>query len=122
MCRDENLELIKILLSKTTKNESKDLSFKIDETRRTASLFNSNENISELIIPRTVQHESTEYLITSISGININIERINFTEDSAIKTIYKYAFSHSKIREIFIPSQVQKYGKMHLVLYKSKKS
>ena len=111
-CRDCNLELIKILLGKTIKNESLDLSFKIDETSQTASLFNSNENVSELNIPRTVQHENTEYLITSISGINANtkrnIERINFTEDSAIKTIYNYAFSNSNIEEILIPSKVSK--------------
>ena len=67
-CRKGDFELIKIYLSKTIENDSESLKFKIDETNRTASLFKLSGHYEEIIIPRTVEHESVEYLITSICG------------------------------------------------------
>ena len=59
-CRASDVELIKILLSETIEKASEGLTFKIDSTNETASLFNANDDIEELIIPRTVEHNSTE--------------------------------------------------------------
>ena len=106
-CKEGNLEIIKILLSKTIKNSTNTLTFKIDETNQTASLFKVNENIEELIIPRTVKHKSTEYLITSILGISYNIKTIKFSENSAVKTFYGFAFEFSKIKEIYFPANYE---------------
>ena len=69
-CQIGDLELIEIYLSETIENESKDLTFKINKTKKTASLFKINDRqIQQIIVPRTVNHESTEYLITSICWI-----------------------------------------------------
>ena len=55
-CKEGDVELIKIYLGEKIENESKDLIFKIDKTNQTASLFKVNNNIEELIIPRTITH------------------------------------------------------------------
>ncbi|KAK8849998.1 hypothetical protein M9Y10_018592 [Tritrichomonas musculus] len=83
-CQKGDIGLIKIYLSKCVQNEKQELTFKINETTKTASLFKVNTNISQLTIPRTIQYESTEYLITSITGTNRDIKTINFVEDSGI--------------------------------------
>ena len=61
-----DFELIKIFLNETIKNESPSLAFKIDKANKTASLMNNYNDSEFLVIPRTVKHESTDYLITSI--------------------------------------------------------
>ena len=110
-CSKFDTELIKIYLSKTIKNDSKTLKFKIDQTNQTASLFKVKNKITEVVIPRTVRHESTEYLITSISGACIDIKTIKFVEDSAIETIYDNAFTGSNIEEIYFPSSLKELKK-----------
>ena len=50
-----DLDLNKILLSETTQNASKDLTYKIDKMNHIASLFKVNQNLENLIIPRTVK-------------------------------------------------------------------
>ena len=105
-CRDCDLELIKICLSETIEDESKNLTFKIDKTNKTASLFNVNDKIEDLFIPRTINHESTDYLITSITGICRNIKSLKFSEDSAVKTIYGNVFSFSHIEELYFPESL----------------
>ena len=102
-CERGDLELIKIYLNETIKNESQDMIFKIDKTNNTASLFRVNTKNDLLIIPRSVNHESIDYLITSISGINFRFKSLNFAEDSAVKTIYGYAFENSLLNEIYFP-------------------
>ena len=102
-CKEGDIELIKIYLSEKIENDSKDLTFKIDKTNKTASLFNANDNIKELIIPRTVTHEFTDYLITSISGNLLYAQTIIFFEDSAVKTIYRNALFCSGIEKIYFP-------------------
>ncbi|KAK8842998.1 hypothetical protein M9Y10_025185 [Tritrichomonas musculus] len=106
-CRTGDLELIKILLSETIEKSREGLTFKIDSTNETASLFNAYDDIEELIIPRTVEHNSTEYLITSIYRTGLNIKTIKFSEDSAVKTIYKNAFCDSRIEEVYFPENLR---------------
>ena len=104
-CLQGDIDLIKIYLSETIQTE--DLTFKIDRTTKTASLFQVSSNISQIIIPRTVQHKSIEYLITSITGTNRDIKTVKFAEDSAVNAIYFRAFSRSKINEIQFPSSLK---------------
>ena len=90
LCMKGDVDLIKIYLNETVEDEFKDFSFKIDKTNQTASLFEVKKNARQIIIPRSIKHESTEYLITSISGIwNDTISKIKFVEDSAVKTFHK---------------------------------
>ena len=106
VCREGGLELIKILLSETIENDSKDFLFKIDKTNKAASLFKVNQKLEHLNIPRTVQHNMNEYLVTSISNIKSKIKTIEFEEDSAIKTIYGNSFNDSDVEEIYLPKSL----------------
>ena len=106
-CRKGDIELIKICLSETVHNDSKDLTFKIDKTNKTASLFQVSSKIDHLVIPRIIKLESTDYLITSIIDIGSFIKSLYFVEDSAVKTIYGSQFSFSVcIEEMFIPASL----------------
>ncbi|KAK8834969.1 hypothetical protein M9Y10_018671 [Tritrichomonas musculus] len=107
-CSEGDLDLIKIYLSETIENESKDFTFKIDRKNQTASLFKVNCDIEEVIVPRTVKYESTDYLITSISGTSENVSIIKFVKDSKVKTIYRFAFPYdSNIEEIYFPDSLK---------------
>ena len=59
-----------------------------------------------LIVPRTVKHESTDYLITSICGTNDDIETLKFVENSTVKTIYPPSIQFLDIKEIHIPASL----------------
>ena len=107
-CKYGDLDLIKIYLSETVENNSHELQFKIDSTNRTASLIKVRDDIIEAVIPRTVEHESVEYLITSITGTSQKIKTLKFVEDSAVKTIYRHAFPYSsQIEEVNFPTSVK---------------
>ena len=107
-CRECDLDLIKILLCETIVDDSKRIFYKIDKTNKTASLFQVDGYGNSITIPRTVKHESTDYLITSISKCHYSVEYIEFAEDSAIDTIYRGAFVNSKISELNIPASLKK--------------
>lgn len=89
-----DIELIKIYLSETIKNETGDLTFKIDKRNKTASLYkiNNEKKDDDFIISRTIKHEREEYLITSICRCqNFNINRVKFDTNP-----------HNSIRIFFI--------------------
>ena len=65
-CRKCDLELIQIYLNKRISDETKSVEFKIDETKRTTSLFKDNTCNEEFVIPRTIEHESVEYLTNNL--------------------------------------------------------
>ena len=110
-CRKGDVELIKIYLCETIEPDSKKILFKIDRTNQTASLFKIKKSslfyIQEFV-PRTVRYESTDYLITSISGTCISLGIIEFAEDSAVRKIYRNAFPYlSRIEEINLPASLE---------------
>ena len=106
-CMEGDLEMIKIFLNETIEDSTNTFIFKIDKTNQTASLFRIERKVEEVNIPRIVEHESTEYFITSIIGTCRNIKTIKFCKDSAVKTFYKNAFSKSKIEEIYFPDSLK---------------
>ena len=96
-CREGDLELIKILLSETIEDGSKNFFIKIDKTNKTASFYGFNQSSYDLIIPRTIKHDNNDYLVTSICGLHgiVNILeklKIKFEEESSVSTIYGHAF------------------------------
>ena len=106
-CANGDLDLIKIYLSETIYNDSKDMSFKIDKQNHTASLFKIHITPQQITIPRTVKYESTDYLITSICGLmTFCTKTIKFVEDSAVKTIYGYVFSDKGFEELHFPASL----------------
>ena len=106
-CQDGDLELIKILLSETIQNDSKDLTFKIDKTKQTASLFKVKADTKHLIIPRIIKHGPIDYLITSITCIDFYVKTVKFLDDSAVKTIYRGAFSGIHLEELYFPASLK---------------
>lgn len=92
-------------------DDSKTLKFKIDRTNKTASLFQVDDEIKDLYVPRSIEHESTEYVITSICRIGSPIVTIEFSEDSEVKIIYRTAISFLKIKEIHLPKSLQEIKK-----------
>ena len=107
-CKLGDADLIKIYLSETIQNDTKDLTFQIDKISKTASLIKVRYSNKKHIITRTIQYESTEYLITSVTGIYGDINTINFAEDSAINTFYFGALSYSGLEEIYFPASLKK--------------
>ena len=112
-CNIGYLEPIEIYLSETIENESNDMKFKINKTNKTASLFKiNNKQIEHLIVPRTVKHESDEYLVTSICWLGeeeespSKIKTIKFEENSSVNTIYQVAFAFSNVEEIYFPNSL----------------
>lgn len=92
-----DLALLKILLSESVFNDSKDFMFKIDKENKTASLFKISVQTDHVIITRSFQYESEEYLITSVCNSrslnNSEIKIIEFDSNLAVRTIYSGAFS-----------------------------
>ena len=70
-------------------------------------MFKVKNEVEEVNIPRTVEHESIEYLITSIIGTGNSVKTIKFSEDSAVKTFYKDSFLTSQIEEIYFPTSLR---------------
>ncbi|KAK8843171.1 hypothetical protein M9Y10_025368 [Tritrichomonas musculus] len=112
-CQKGDLELIKIYLSETI--TINDFIFKIDRENQTASFFYLNDYlITDLVIPRTVRYESTDYLITSLTGIGFGnyeyyeLTTLKFAKDSSVETIYQHIFSNfSSLKEIYFPESLK---------------
>ena len=95
------------MLSETIQNDSKDLTFKIDKTKQTASLFKVKADTKHLIIPRSIKHGPIDYLITSITCIDFYVKTVKFLDDSAVKTIYRGAFSGIHLEELYFPASLK---------------
>ena len=112
VCEAGDHELIKILLSETIEDDSKNYLFKIDKTNKTASFYGFKHKLSDFVIPRTVKYKNDDYLIPSISDLHwsliytIDSLNVKFEEDSAVSTFHRYALSHSNIEEIYFPESL----------------
>lgn len=85
------------------------LVYSINEEEKTASVIGYKSKKKELIIPRSIEHESNEYLITSISKYAFNsskVKSISFEYNSELRTIEEDAFVGSLITKISIPASV----------------
>ncbi|KAK8852946.1 hypothetical protein M9Y10_017942 [Tritrichomonas musculus] len=107
------LDLIKILLCETIEDDSKGLTFKIDKINKTASLIEIDRKLDDVIIPRTINHELNEFLVTSICILKYHDDdfgsqnkTIKFEEDSAVRTIYRSPFLCSRVEEIYFPESL----------------
>lgn len=98
-----------------TITEKSGLSYKINQNDFTAQITKS-EVEGNLFIPRSIFHQSQEYVITEINKnsfqYNDHIESIEFSKDSRLRSIGEYAFAFSSLKSISIPSTVKelKYG------------
>lgn len=87
------------------------LLYELNENDLTAKIIGCQTTDQIIIIPRSVFHQSHEYIITNISKgsfkQNKSVITIKFPEDSELRSISKGAFYDSNIKEITIPSKLE---------------
>ena len=100
---------MKFLKFMITTNQA-NLRYLLNKTNHTATIVGSNEEENDFIVPRSIEYESQEYLITSIGErsfcSNHSIYSIYFSDDSCLETIEERAFSHSSLNFIQLPSSL----------------
>ncbi|KAK8861169.1 hypothetical protein M9Y10_012864 [Tritrichomonas musculus] len=81
----------------------------LNEDDKTANVIDNDKACHEIIIPRSIEYEEEEFIITAIkenSFKNSKITSINFPIDSELKIIAKDAFTDSELKQIWISSSV----------------
>lgn len=107
-CLKENVKLVDLLTRK--KVQQNGLLYVLNEKEGTAGVFRNLTDKNEVIIPRSIEYESKEFIVTTIhenSFKNSNkIESIDFPQDSNLSIIEEYAFLNSSLKKISIPASV----------------
>lgn len=87
------------------------LIYLFNEKNLTAEITSSLDISGDIIIPRSINNNSQEYLITSIQKNALNnchtLRSISFPENSAVNTISYGAFYLSSITYLHIPASVE---------------
>ena len=89
--------------------EQNELIFSLNEEDKTASIIGCKYPEKEICIPRSINHESQEFVIKSIKEgafRNSRFESLCFSPDSELQVIEKSAFASSSLKNLFIPSTV----------------
>ncbi|KAK8892760.1 hypothetical protein M9Y10_030001 [Tritrichomonas musculus] len=111
--KKENEKMVDLLTKKEIKHES-GLSFALNEHDKTAGVFKIFLSKKSYFIPRSVNYENEEYLVTTIHESvfqKSDAQTIIFDSNSELKTIEKYAFGCTEIASITIPRHVRSIGK-----------
>ena len=86
------------------------LLFTLNDDKMTAGIKGLNSNLKDIFIPKTINIDSKEYIITSILENafenNSTIKTVRFSEDSELQIIGKRAFYNSSLVTITIPRTV----------------
>lgn len=87
------------------------LHFILNESEK-AAYVNGHDSLTNVFIPRSIQHENQEYIVTRIlKGAfedSLKVKSIQFPSNSEIQIIESYAFSRTSIKQITIPKHVTK--------------
>ena len=86
------------------------INYLINEVENTAGVIDCEQSLNKIIIPRSIKQGSKEYEVTSIldnAFAKSKIKIVQFASDSKLQTIGKYAFAHTRIKNITIPSSVK---------------
>lgn len=89
------------------------LIYLINEEIKTASIFDGKSVNGDLIIQRSINIDSKEYIITNISKNAFetsNIKSIQFSADSDLRSIDDKAFYKSSIESLTIPPKLTNIG------------
>ncbi|KAK8838471.1 beta-1,3-glucan linked protein [Tritrichomonas musculus] len=112
-CHQENIKFVELLTKKEVIKED-GLTFVLNIEEKTAILFRNLSTKSEIFIPRTINYNSTDFIVTTISegcfSNSKNIKKIEFDSNSEVNLIDDYSFANSSLEEITIPSSVTKIG------------
>lgn len=86
------------------------LNFQLDTKNFTAKIIQSKKANGDIFIPRSINYDSHEYIITTISEksffFNYSIKQITFSKDSQISMILNEAFVGSLITNLSIPDSL----------------
>ncbi|KAK8870878.1 hypothetical protein M9Y10_008776 [Tritrichomonas musculus] len=83
------------------------IKYSINEEEKTANVIRCQDNISEIIIPRSIKYESNEYVVTTISNGAFgysNVRSISFEPNSELRTIERNALYDSTLARLQIPA------------------
>lgn len=83
--------------------------YSLNEKEKTASVVDNNKARGDIIIPKSIIYKTKEYIIVNILQCTFHysqVKSIRISADSQLKTIGEYAFSHSEIESITIPSSL----------------
>ena len=112
-CIERDVDTVKWLTREEIKDKS-GFSYKIDKLDKKAAAFSYLNENGDAFIPRSIQYQGEEYLITSIlddpDGTKKIIKTIRFDDNSQIKIIGKRSFNESLLKCILIPSTVEVIG------------
>lgn len=90
--------------------EINNLIYLLDEEKQTAFVIGNKSNEKTVFIPKSIEYEEKEFIITKIKeGSFANstiIQSIQFSYDSEVHTIERKAFSNSSIEKMTIPSSI----------------
>ena len=94
--------------------EESGLSYELNNRDFTAKIVSSPNACDDIFIPRSIFHQTYEYIITEINEVsfkhNNKINTIVFSDDSELLIIYKEAFSNCTFKSITIPKHVKIIG------------
>lgn len=109
-CQNEDVKLVDLLTRREVQQDG--LSFALDDKELTAGVFRNISASGDIIIPRSVNYESSEYLVSTIYEKAFKecqtIKSVKFPENSELHLIEKDAFSNSSIENILVPPSVNK--------------
>ena len=85
--------------------------YSLNEQEKTASVISNKSQDTDIIIPRSINYNGQEYIITSISEDAFRdltqLKSIQFPPDSEIQKIEQNAFFNSTIESFTIPSKLK---------------
>lgn len=93
------------------KVEEDGIVYLINKEEKTAGVYKTNTEEQSVIIPRSLQYEGQEYIITRIMKDSFNspyeeITSVQFAKDSNLLIIEKEAFNKSYLEKIDIPASI----------------
>ena len=84
--------------------------YELDQNMHTAKITSSSKTSSVVIVPKFIEHESNQFLITTIDSFafrrNMSIESLKFAPDSSLLRICENAFIDSSIQNLSIPESL----------------
>lgn len=114
--KNQNEKFIENFIKKNKNISSNEISknglnYKLDEINRIAEVTSIESNLEEVFIPRSIMHQSIEYVIKEIGQFSCKyspIKSLTFSEDSEIKCLDFNKINCEQLEKISIPESVEK--------------
>lgn len=107
-CFNEDVELVRWLVKREFTDEN-GISYKIDSSTKTASIFSISSTQKDIFISKSIKYGDIEYSITNIFCFSCSftdLKSVKFDENSHLQSLGFLSFSETLIESISIPSTV----------------